>query len=220
MAGITTFACAVEVVIEGQVLDATTFDRVNVVNTAHYYQTVGPGGTPRLSDFLASFKGNVAALWAAFRTDEYTVSKVSARWMNDSSTVEADEPTPGAYSGTRAGDYQPPEVSAYISWITDYRGRQGIGSMKLGPVMEADTTAMRLSLGGGGGFIQVQNIATALRTVVTDTLNNYLMFVFNQSGYVRPPVPGPVFIKGVPITNFAVRRTLGRMAKRRPKYVY
>jgi len=149
-----TFPYTYEVVIKGLVTGDTGVKDVS--NILHYRGVVAtipqPATNTNLAGFLAQLKAQLATIWGAAFPNGYSVTEVSGRWMEDSTTAAVLEGTPSAYNGSGgAGDFGPTTESWYIEKRSGFRGKSFRGGVKLSPILESNTDDFQLTTAFHGG---------------------------------------------------------------------
>lgn len=206
----------IEVIIDGHVTD-TAGNRKRIVNVLHYgYYGAGVPAVD-LATFLANFNTAVSSAWAAVKPTAYVCDAVSARTMIDTSAAAVFYGTPTNFTGSVAGDWQPPDSSAYLQKVSTYRGRRGMGGIHLSPVLEADTVGFQL---GSTAYTTYGTLATALYNGISDGANTFQPVVWSRTTNPPPVIPGPYVPWGSQVLQIRVRKTLGSEDRRRVRGVY
>lgn len=169
------------------------------------------------SNVEAAYQVAIGGTIALALNERYTQQFVSVRIVNDA----LDQPVEFAENdaGAVTGDSMALTTSAYLIKRTGIRGRSYMGSLKLYPLSESQTTNGTDDELNAGALTVFGNVASAILAGFTDSDgNNWVPVVLSRK--LSTLTSNPTNVVASTVVSIAVRKTMGVMRHRRPVSVY
>ena len=184
--------------------------------TTHWRRTA-PGLPLTKAALDTIFQASIVVPMCAALNNRYTQQRNRIRCLNDGLDPYFDF-AHAVVSGV-AGDGMPTSQSAFLFARTGLRGRSYRGSIHLGPLSEADTTAGTDDIFNAAALARLAPLAAAWLAGFTDALNNvWVPSVVSKKFSVLTTSPATVVANDINYT--AVNKRIGSMRHRKVKSVY
>lgn len=204
-----------EIIVRGDILAAGS-DGQPTWSVFHYRRT-GVATPISKSSLKTSFTTSILAPMAACLNESWSSSLVTIRMLEDPDDPAT--PFTQVTAGAILADRLPPFVVAFLLKRTNLRRRRHMGSLKLSPLSETDTTDGGEDNVNAACLTRLTTLATAMAAVLTDgSGNSWAPVVVSRLWSDLTVVPNVVY--ATQVTSVAPRKNLGTLKSRKTRSVY